>query len=231
MTASQAVDEHYFRGIIRRNIALPLFVGLITIGVFVGLIAYLVSTTSLAEHSERVIGKANQMLRLAVDRESSMRGFLLTGDESFLAQYENGGPLFKAQMDELQGLVADNPMQLEKLKQIAAIQERWNRFAEDLIDARRRMQDVASVVASGRGKMEFDETRKQFDEFLTVELRLRQERTEASRRVTVILVSVFLLFSISVNSLLAWMGRRELLNLAGAYDKALRQQAEQTEVL
>ncbi len=231
MTASQAVDEHYFRGIIRRNIALPLFVGLITIGVFVGLIAYLVSTTSLAEHSERVIGKANQMLRLAVDRESSMRGFLLTGDESFLAQYENGGPLFKAQMDELQGLVADNPMQLEKLKQIAAIQERWNRFAEDLIDARRRMQDVASVVASGRGKMEFDETRKQFDDFLTVELRLRQERTEASRRVTVILVSVFLLFSISVNSLLAWMGRRELLNLAGAYDKALRQQAEQTEVL
>ena len=231
MTASQAVDEHYFRGIIRRNIALPLLVGLITIAVFVGLIAYHVSTTSLAEHSERVIGKANQMLRLAVDRESSMRGFLITGDEHFLAQYENGGPQFKAQMDELQALVADNPPQVEKLKQVAAIQERWNRVAEDMIDARRRMRDVASIVASGRGKMEFDEIRKEFDDFLAVELRLRQERSEASRRVTGILVSVFLLFSIGVNGLLAWLGRRELLNLAGIYDKALRQQEEQTEVL
>ncbi len=231
MTASQVVDERYFRGIVRRNIALPLFVGLITIAVFVGLIAYLVSTTNWAEHSERVVGKANQMLRLAVDRESSMRGFLITGDERFLAQYENGGPQFKAQMQDLQRLVADNPPQVEKLRQIEAIQDRWTRFAESMIDARRRMQDVTSAVASGRGKMEFDETRKEFGDFLEVELRLRQERGEASRRVTAILVSVFLIFSIGVNSLLAWMGRRELLNLAGTYDRAIRQQAEQTEVL
>lgn len=231
MTASQVVDERYFRGIIRRNIALPLLVGLITIAVFVGLIVYLVSTTNLAEHSERVIGKANQMLRLAVERESSMRGFLITGDESFLGQYDSGGPQFKAQMEELQALVSDNPMQVEKLKQIATIQERWNRFAENMIDSRRRMQDVASIVTSGRGKMEFDAIRKEFDDFLDVELRLRQERSEASRRLTGVLVTVFLIFSIGINSLLAWMGRRELLNLAGAYDKALRQQAEQTQAL
>ncbi|WP_027798511.1 response regulator [Paraburkholderia dilworthii] len=231
MTASQAVDERHFRGIVRRNIALPLFVGLTTIAVFVGLIAYLVSTTNWAEHSERVVGKANEMLRLAVDRESSMRGFLITGDESFLGPYENGGPKFKAQMDELQQLVADNPPQVEKLKQIQAIQDRWERFAESMVDARRRMQEVTRVVASGRGKMEFDETRKIFGDFLEVESRLRQERGEASRRVTGILVGVFLIFSIGVNSLLAWMGRRELLNLAGTYDSAMRQQAEQTEVL
>ncbi|WP_087754863.1 response regulator [Paraburkholderia caledonica] len=231
MTASQVVDERYFRGIVRRNIALPLFVGLITIAVFVGLIGYLVSTTNWAEHSERVVGKANEMLRLAVDRESSMRGFLITGNESFLAQYENGGPQFKAQMEDLQRLVADNPPQVEKLREIQAIQDRWTRFAESMIDARRRMQDVTSAVASGRGKMEFDETRKEFNDFLEVELRLRQERSEASRRVTGILVSVFLIFSIGVNGLLAWMGRRELLNLAGTYDKAIRQQAEQTEAL
>lgn len=214
MTASQVVDERYFRGIVRRNIALPLFVGLITIAVFVGLIGYLVSTTNWAEHSERVVGKANEMLRLAVDRESSMRGFLITGNESFLAQYENGGPQFKAQMEDLQRLVADNPPQVEKLRQIQAIQDRWTRFAESMIDARRRMQDVTSAVASGRGKMEFDETRKEFNDFLEVELRLRQERSEASRRVTGILVSVFLIFSIGVNGLLAWMGRREQIGRA-----------------
>jgi CheY-like chemotaxis protein/signal transduction histidine kinase len=231
MTASQAVDQNRFRSIIRRNIALPLGVGLVTMAVFVGLIAYLVSTMNWAEHSERVIGQANEMLRLAVDRETSMRGFLITGDESFLAPYEAGGPRFKTQIEALQEMVADNPPQVEKLKQIEAIQQRWSRFAEEVIDARRRNQNFEDALASGRGKTEFDETRREFGDFLDVELRLRQERSEATRRVTTTLVSVFLLFSLSVSGLLAWMGRRELMSLSTTYDGALRQQAEQTEML
>ncbi|QQC65795.1 response regulator [Paraburkholderia ginsengisoli] len=231
MTASQAVDQNRFRQIIRRNLALPLGVGLITMAVFVGLIAYLVSTMNWVEHSERVIGQANEMLRLAVDRESSMRGFLITGDESFLTPYETGGPKFKTQIEALQELVVDNPPQVERLKQIQAIQQRWSRFAEEMIDARRRNQDYEAAVASGRGKIEFDETRREFGDFLDVELRLRQERAEATRRVTTTLVSVFLVFSLSVSALLAWMGRRELMSLSATYDGALRQQAEQTEAL
>jgi CheY-like chemotaxis protein/CHASE3 domain sensor protein len=231
MTASQAVDQNRFRNIIRRNIALPLGVGLVTMAVFVGLIAYLVSTMNWAEHSERVIGQANEMLRLAVDRESSMRGFLITGDETFLTPYETGGPRFKTQIEALQQMVSDNPPQVERLKQIEAIQQRWSGFAEAMIDARRRNQDVEAAVASGRGKLEFDETRREFGDFLDVELRLRQERSEATRRVTTTLVSVFLLFSLSVSGLLAWMGRRELMSLSSTYDGVLRQQAEQTEML
>ncbi|PRX30739.1 multi-sensor hybrid histidine kinase [Paraburkholderia sp. BL18I3N2] len=231
MTASQAVDQNRFRSIIRRNIALPLGVGLVTMAIFVGLIAYLVSTMNWAEHSERVIGQANEMLRLAVDRESSMRGFLITGDESFLTPYETGGPRFKTQIEALQEMVADNPPQVGKLKQIQAIQQRWSRFAEEMIDARRRNQNFEAAVASGRGKIEFDETRREFGDFLDVELRLRQERSEATRRVTTTLVSVFLLFSLGVSGLLAWMGRRELMSLSTTYDGALRQQAEQTEML
>nr|WKF61463.1 Signal transduction histidine-protein kinase BarA [Paraburkholderia busanensis] len=231
MTASQAVDQNRFRSIIRRNIALPLGVGLVTMAVFVGLIAYLVSTMNWAEHSERVIGQANEMLRLAVDRESSMRGFLITGDESFLTPYEIGGPKFKTQIEALQEMVSDNPPQVEKLKQIEAIQQRWSRYADTMIDARRRNQDFESAVSSGRGKIEFDETRREFGEFLDVELRLRQERSDATRRVTNTLVSVFLLFSLGVSGLLAWVGRRELLGLSSTYDGVLRQQAEQTEVL
>ncbi|MGF6506555.1 signal transduction histidine kinase/DNA-binding response OmpR family regulator/CHASE3 domain sensor protein [Paraburkholderia sp. 32] len=231
MTASPAVDQLRFRRILRRNIALPLGVGLVTMALFVGLIAYLVSTMNWAEHSGRVIGDANELLRLAVDRESSMRGFLITGNESFLAPYENGGPKFKAQLEALKKQVADNPPQIERLKQIEASQERWSRFAEQIIDARRRNQDYESAIAAGRGKLEFDETRREFGDFLDVELRLRQQRVEATRNVTATLVGVFLLFSLVVSGLLAWRGRRELLDLSGTYDDVLRRQAEQTALL
>ncbi|MEZ0604050.1 response regulator [Paraburkholderia sp. IW21] len=231
MTVSQAVDQNRFRSIIRRNIALPLGVGVLTMAVFVALIAYLVSTMNWAEHSERVIGQANEMLRLAVDRESSMRGFLITGDESFLTPYETGGPKFKTQIEALQGMVSDNPPQVERLKQIEAVQERWSHFAEDMIDARRRHLDFENAVASGRGKFEFDETRREFGDFLDVELGLREQRAEATRRVTTTLVSVFLLFSLSLSGLLAWVGRRELMSLSSTYDGMLSQQAEQTDRL
>ncbi|MGF6703130.1 signal transduction histidine kinase/DNA-binding response OmpR family regulator/CHASE3 domain sensor protein [Paraburkholderia sp. MM5496-R1] len=231
MTASQAVDQLRFRRILRRNIALPLGVGLATMVLFVGLIAYLVSTMNWAEHSGRVIGDANELLRLAVDRESSMRGFLITGNESFLAPYENGGPKFKAQLEALKKQVADNPPQIERLKQIEASQERWSRFAEQIIDARRRNQDYESTIAAGRGRLEFDETRREFGDFLDVELRLRQQRVEATRNVTATLVGVFLLFSLVVSGLLAWRGRRELLDLSGTYDDVLRRQGEQTALL
>ncbi|WP_429334594.1 response regulator [Paraburkholderia sp. 35.1] len=231
MTASQAVDQLRFRRILRRNIALPLGVGLVTMVLFIGLIAYLVSTMNWAEHSGRVIGDANELLRLAVDRESSMRGFLITGNESFLAPYENGGPKFKAQLEALKKQVADNPPQIERLKQIEVLQERWSRFAEQIIDARRRNQDYESTIAAGRGKLEFDEMRREFGDFLDVELRLRQQRVEATRNVTATLVGVFLLFSLVVSGLLAWRGRRELLDLSETYDDVLRRQGEQTALL
>ncbi|MGF6770777.1 signal transduction histidine kinase/DNA-binding response OmpR family regulator/CHASE3 domain sensor protein [Paraburkholderia sp. GAS199] len=231
MTASQAVDQNRFRSIIRRNIALPLGMGIVTMAVFVALIAYLVSTMNWAEHSERVIGQANELMRLAVERQSSERGFLITGDETSLSPYDAGGSKFKTQIEELQRLVSDNPPQVDKLKQIESAQQRWTRFAEEAIDLRRRNQTLDSAVTNGRGRTEFDEMRRVFEDFLGVETRLRQERTDATRNVTTTLVGVFLAFSLIVSGLLAWVGRRELLSLSSTYDGVLRHQTEQTESL
>jgi CheY-like chemotaxis protein/signal transduction histidine kinase/CHASE3 domain sensor protein len=229
--AVATVDQANFRRIIRRNIALPLAVGLVTIAVFAVLIAYLVSTVNWVEHSERVIGDANEALRLAVDRESSLRGFLLTGDDAFLAPYQAGQPRFQSQIAELMGLVADNPPQIEKLKAIETIQARWNAYAQQMIDLKRKHQDVTDIVAAGRGKAEFDETRRVFGDFLALEQDLRHQRSDAARSLTGTTVAVFLVFSVLISALLAFRGRRDLLNLSGNYDAVLQQQVAHTEQL
>ncbi|QYD72511.1 response regulator [Paraburkholderia edwinii] len=229
--AVATVDQANFRRIIRRNIALPLAVGLVTIAVFAVLIAYLVSTVNWVEHSERVIGDANEALRLAVDRESSLRGFLLTGDDAFLAPYQAGQPRFQSQIAELTGLVADNPPQIEKLKTIQTIQARWNAYAQQMIDLKRKHQDVTDIVAAGRGKAEFDETRRIFGDFLELEQDLRHQRSDAARSLTGTTVAVFLVFSVLISALLAFRGRRDLLNLSGNYDAVLQQQVAHTEQL
>jgi CheY-like chemotaxis protein/CHASE3 domain sensor protein len=229
--AVATVDQANFRRIIRRNIALPLAVGLVTVAVFAVLIAYLVSTVNWVEHSERVIGDANEALRLAVDRESSLRGFLLTGDDAFLAPYQAGQPRFQSQIAELTGLVSDNPPQIDRLKTIQTIQARWNTYAQQMIDLKRKHQDVTDIVAAGRGKAEFDETRRIFGEFLELEQDLRHQRADAARSLTGTTVAVFLVFSVLISALLAFRGRRDLLNLSGNYDAVLRQQLAHTEQL
>ncbi|WP_109476536.1 response regulator [Paraburkholderia sp. C35] len=231
MTAIAAVDQISFRRIIRRNIALPLALGVITMALFVALIAYLVNTMSWVEHSERVIGNANEMLRLAVDRESALRGFLITGDENFLAPYQLGQPRFETEINTLMQLVSDNPSQVEQLKRIRGVQQRWDQFAQEMIDLRRRNLDYTEQVKSGRGKIEFDETRRLFGQFLAVEEALRQQRSGDARNVTSILVGVFLIVSLSVSGFIAYRGRRDLLNLSESYDGVLARQAEHTDVL
>ncbi|SAL41573.1 multi-sensor hybrid histidine kinase [Caballeronia sordidicola] len=231
MPDHRAVDQNSFRRIIRRNIALPIGAGIATAVVFVALLFYLLSAMNWLEHSERVIGDSNDLIKLAVDRESGQRGYLLTGDDSFLAPYQLGKASFNAKLSTLMDLVSDNPPQVERLKRIEALQAQWDRFAEQTIAMRRANQDVVEILRSGRGKLEFDETRREFKDFLDVELNLRWERAATARQVTTTAVAIFLAISLSLSALLAIFGRRELMKLSETYDSALTAQAEHNEVL
>jgi signal transduction histidine kinase/CheY-like chemotaxis protein/CHASE3 domain sensor protein len=231
MPDHRAVDQNSFRRIIRRNIALPLGAGIATAVVFVGLLFYLLSAMNWLEHSERVIGDGNDLIKLAVDRESGQRGYLLTGDDSFLAPYQLGRASFNAKLSTLMDLVGDNPPQVERLKRIEALQAQWDRFAEQTIAMRRANQDVVGILRTGRGKLEFDETRREFKDFMDVELNLRWERAATARQVTITAVAVFLAISLSLSAMLAVFGRRELMKLSETYDNALRAQSEHNEVL
>lgn len=183
------------------------------------------------DHSERVVADSNDLIKIAVDRESGMRGFLITGDDSYLAPYELGRASFTAKLATLTDLVSDNTPQIERLKHIGALEAQWDGIAEQLITLRRTNQDFQSVMRTGKGKLEFDDMRREFNTFMDVELNLRWERTATVRRVTIIAVALFLGISLSLSFLLAVLGRRELTNLSATYDRALRAQTEHTQTL
>ncbi|CAN7758794.1 response regulator [Caballeronia sp. LjRoot34] len=231
MPEHTAVDQRGFRRIIRRNIALPIGAGLTTAAVFVALLFYLLSAMDWLDHSERVVADSNDLIKIAVDRESGMRGYLITGDESYLAPYELGRASFAAKLATLTDLVSDNPPQIERLKRIGALEAQWDGIAGQLITLRRSNQDFQGIMRTGKGKLEFDEMRREFNAFMDVELNLRWERTATVRRVTITAVAAFLGISLSLSLLLAVLGRRELTNLSTTYDRALRAQTEHTETL
>ncbi|KAB8038189.1 response regulator [Janthinobacterium aquaticum] len=231
MTTNTPIDTFSFRRILARNVTLPLVVGVLTALVFVGLIAYLLSALRSVEHSERVIGNANEVMKLSVDLETGMRGYLLTGDETFLAPFKSGKAKINVEMTTLLELVSDSAIQQDRLRRIRALQDQWTEYAESVIAQRRNNQEFLARVRQGEGKLEFDEIRREFLAFLGMEQRLRQERSDSAENGTAIAVVIFLALSLGLSGLLAFLGRRELLRLSNIYNAALEQRGKDNEVL
>jgi len=231
MNTKTPIDSFSFRRILARNVTMPLVIGVVTALVFVGLIAYLLSALRSVEHSERVIGNANEVMKLSVDLETGMRGYLLTGDETFLAPYKSGKAKIAVEMNTLLELVSDSPIQVDRLRRIRALQGQWLEYAEAVIGQRRNNQEFLARVRQGEGKLEFDEIRREFLTFLSMEQRLRQERADTAEGRTMLAVVVFLILSLGMSGLLAYLGRRELLRLSDIYNEALEQRGKDNDVL
>jgi CheY-like chemotaxis protein/CHASE3 domain sensor protein len=229
--SGSSIDNFEFRRILTRNIALPLAVGVLSAAVFVAIIAFLLNVLSTVEHSEKVIGKANEVSKLGSEMETGMRGYLISGDEAFLSPYQSALPKIGAELDGLRALVAESPAQTDRLRLVRSALDQWQRYASEMIALRRQGGDYLTHVKSGRGKILTDEVRGQFGDFLDAERTLLAESNASARSVTTWSVAGYLLFSLIVGGLLAMFGRRELLKLSGNYGAALQHENEQNQRL
>ena len=217
-----SLDNSQFRRILARNVALPLGLSVLSAAVFVAVIAYLVSVLNWVEHSQEVIGKANEVNKLVADMEAGMRGYVISGDESFLAPYTVAKPKVAVEMDALLRLVSDSQAQADRLNRVRGAHAEWLKFTEDMIERRRDKQDVVASIMSGRGKSLTDDMRAQFAAFANNENALLVERNQDARSVITWSVASFLLFTLVVGGLLAAFGRRELVRLSSSYDEILK---------
>ncbi|WP_437880112.1 response regulator [Pseudomonas sp. LRF_L74] len=231
MTTTPVIDEMGFRRILARNVMLPLGIGAIGAVLFVALIGYLIYVLSWVEHTDRVLTNANESLRLAVDQETGLRGYLLTANPEYLQPYERARPRIRAELTSLRELVADNALQVDRLAHIGALHDEWAQFAKDMIETRQRSGKVSDEVGEGRGKQLTDAIREQYEAFTNTERRLRQERSDAAGNTAILTIGLYLAFSLAFSGLLAYLGRRELVRLSGVYGSSLEKQVAHTEHL
>ncbi|MEE4707811.1 response regulator [Pseudomonas alliivorans] len=224
MNRTSVVDEQRFRKLLGRNVGLPLAVGVLSAVFFILLISYLLSAIQWVEHTDRVINNTNRSMKLSIDMETGMRGFLLTGDQHFLDPYEVAKPLLAAELQGLQTLVEDNPTQLDRFRRLLTLQDEWNAFALEMIKLRRENGDYQTPVLAGRGKRITDQIRTEYDQAVEMEQQLRLNRNAEVTRSTVMSVALYLVFVVIVSGILAWVGRRDLMSLSDTYSENLRQQ-------
>ena len=163
MTRGFVVEEDRFRKILSRHVTLPLGLGLLSAVFFVVLIGYLLSVLKEVTNSDETLRTANSALKMVVDLESGLRGFLITGDEGFLDHFEKSRPLLLADLQALSGRKLAETAQYERLERIGGLLDQWKVFADDAIALRRGGLDVTQIVASRRGKNIIDAIRVEFD--------------------------------------------------------------------
>ena len=143
-------------------------------------------TTSINEHTYKVIMASNKLVEGMVNQETGLRGYLLTADRNFLAPYTDGAADFDRAMKEARRLTSDNPQQQSRLTQIGALAQHWrNEVAEPNIAlmAAPATQGVARAnTAKGVGKSLMDQLRNQAGAVITMENQLLAQRQVAQEQ-------------------------------------------------
>src|SRR5262249_10555701 len=107
----------------------------------------------MAMHSAEESYAARDVRRLLGDMETSQRGFLITGDQSFRAPWEAGREKLPEKLTTLRSMV-DDPGQAPRAQQLETdVLSYVNDYAVPLVDAARRGEAwVRSLPASDEGK-------------------------------------------------------------------------------
>ncbi|WP_064791601.1 CHASE3 domain-containing protein [Shewanella woodyi] len=135
------------------------------------------------EHTHTVLDKASKIEASAINMETGMRGYLLAGQDDFLAPYEEGKKVFNKLISELSSDVDDNPEQVALLGEIKKTIDEWHTEVTTPVIALRAeignaksMNDMAEVIKRAEGKALFDEFRKKIAEFIKHEQALVVQR-------------------------------------------------------
>jgi methyl-accepting chemotaxis protein len=143
----------------------------------------------MVDHTNKVLADANVIVASAVNMETGMRGFSISGEDSFLAPFESGTAQFTSKITELKQTVSDNPPQVARLAEAETVMADWKaKVAEAQIAMRRTvgvsatMEDVVSFSANAGGKVFFDKFRALMSEFIDIEAGLMVERSEANQQ-------------------------------------------------
>ena len=185
----------------------------------------------MVDHTHHVLAALETIISLAKDAETGQRGYIITGEPSYLEPYNAALSAINEPVRTLEQLTRDNPAQQARIPVLKnRIANRLNILEERLVLRKEKgLEAVREAILTGRGKAEMDELRKQVDEMASVErqlLEVRSERSQRTYKVALLTTVVADLFALVMVVAFIFLLRRHLL----ARDKAAAAIHEQREM-
>ena len=162
-------------------LATGLFLG-IAVGVLLGAHRFIADANQVA-HTRQVISHIDAFEARLRDAESAQRGYLLTGDVDYLADYRGNGQQLDPLLDRLSQLVQDNPEQQRRVRHLRRLgQQRMDQIDRNLRRYREGGQSAAQAAIGPEVKQVSSAIRAQARQLLEREQQLLAERDRSSRR-------------------------------------------------
>ncbi|WP_267269800.1 methyl-accepting chemotaxis protein [Pseudomonas protegens] len=138
-------------------------------------------------HSYEVLSQSDALLRSLINVETGMRGYALTGRDSFLEPLEQGEKAFADYYAQIKSSTTDNPEQQARLERLKALHDQWLRDdVQGNLDLRRAInagsqpaEAMAAQISAGRDKAKMDAMRQLTSELRDAEKSLQDARSQA----------------------------------------------------
>jgi PAS domain S-box-containing protein len=166
MTA--AVSRRQFSRILVRTLAPPLVLIALCPILFLWFGLRLEATLRAETHATEVIASAFRIEKLLIDLETGVRGYQINREEVFLQPYTAANAEIEPQLQALERLVADDPVQLRQAELIHRDHDVWKGHALEAIQ-RARTGGPPDVSFNAEGKAIMDRIRSDIAAFLDVE--------------------------------------------------------------
>jgi methyl-accepting chemotaxis protein len=178
--------------------------------------ALLEQNTSLVVHTYQVMDATRDLLLAADDAETGQRGFVITGDDSFLSPYLQASErTIPERLRAMETMLGDDPPQLQRVSILRQLlKDKFEELSLTIQERRLHGFEASRVMVENQsGKKIMDEIRKSVSEIDQAEQRLLSERTLqlkiSQRRIILLGVSTAIL-SIVMRLLVAVWRQRVL---------------------
>lgn len=190
----------------KRNLLISSFVSLIVL--MISSTASYLSIKSLLDsnfwvkHTQEVIYNLNEGSALLTEAQTSMRGYLITGNEQFVGRYEDSEKRSNVYFDKLDKLTVDNPSQQKELATVKELRSNFFKYLNNQIVKKRLGKNVLYFDLNEGRKM-MNELRDHIRTIETTEQGLLKQRNETSDRygtysIILIIIAFVIAFVISI---------------------------------
>jgi methyl-accepting chemotaxis protein len=177
----------------------------------IGTVAYrsisvLTNTSHLVTQRHEVLEHVAEVLSVLKDAETGQRGYVITGEDSYLEPYNSAVANLPKILSELRELTSDSPSQQKHLDELASIIEAKLGELKRTVDTRRKsgFEETLKIVRTDEGKKYMDDARMVLGQMEREERELLKQRAEeveassAGAKTTIIYGTAFCLVFVMV---------------------------------
>lgn len=140
-----------------------------------------ISSAEEVEHSQEIKYHIQEILSYSADLETGARGYIITGDASYLDPAHKAIASIYIHLDHLKELLGNDPKSVKRIQELSGLIEREISVSTVSVEIRKAkgLDEAIAYVANGKSKAVMDDIRAISDTMLKEEdVKLKREREE-----------------------------------------------------